>query len=394
MVRKTFGRFLRKKWNNLPKGSGSRKTFRHRYNEGARVHNLKTLTSHCHGINLLYLLGVSGSGKSSLAFDTIYAEGQRRYVESLSSYARQFLERMEKPDVDLIQGISPAIAIEQKTTSRNPRSTVATTSEIYDYFACFWAHRTDVLPRVRKIGEARYGEHCGWPAPARIGRDKSVRDVPNAWSSGKNKWKRKLMYSRSAGFSGLWWMMSLLIWMKALSKQKSKKGINILVDRLLIRKKWCGKYDSTCRFCTNSVWGRKRICFWLLFWNRSSFSGSHSILNVWKTISAMKIRNRDSSRLIIRLELVRRARDSDELSVSTWILLCRILTRRFGMEQILPWTFPRWRENLIDLLRIAKDVGVPVDIPFGELTKEQRAIIMNGCKGFDGIYKYFQIHRT
>src|SRR3970040_905373 len=100
---------------------------------GARVHNLKNISLEIPRNKLIVITGVSGSGKSSLAFDTIYAEGQRRYVESLSSYARQFLERMEKPDVDLIQGISPAIAIEQKTTSRNPRSTVASTSEIYDY---------------------------------------------------------------------------------------------------------------------------------------------------------------------------------------------------------------------------------------------------------------------
>ncbi len=100
---------------------------------GARVHNLKNVSLELPRNTLIVLTGVSGSGKSSLAFDTIYAEGQRRYVESLSSYARQFLERMDKPDVDLIQGISPAMAIEQKTNTRNPRSTVGTTTEVYDY---------------------------------------------------------------------------------------------------------------------------------------------------------------------------------------------------------------------------------------------------------------------
>ena len=93
---------------------------------GARVHNLKNISLNLPRNKLIVITGVSGSGKSSLAFDTIYAEGQRRYVESLSSYARQFLERMDKPDVDLIQGISPAMAIEQKTNTRNPRSTVGT----------------------------------------------------------------------------------------------------------------------------------------------------------------------------------------------------------------------------------------------------------------------------
>ncbi|MDB5374520.1 MAG: uvrA, partial [Belnapia sp.] len=106
---------------------------------GARTHNLKNLDLDLPRGTLTVITGLSGSGKSSLAFDTIYAEGQRRYVESLSAYARQFLQLMQKPDVDSIEGLSPAISIEQKTTSRNPRSTVATVTEIYDYMRLLWA---------------------------------------------------------------------------------------------------------------------------------------------------------------------------------------------------------------------------------------------------------------
>jgi excinuclease ABC subunit A len=101
--------------------------------KGARVHNLKNIDLELPRDRLIVISGLSGSGKSSLAFDTIFAEGQRRYVESLSAYARQFLGRMDKPDVDYIEGLSPAISIEQKTTNRNPRSTVGTITEIYDY---------------------------------------------------------------------------------------------------------------------------------------------------------------------------------------------------------------------------------------------------------------------
>src|SRR5919107_1183512 len=107
---------------------------------GARVHNLKEIDVDIPRDQLVVITGLSGSGKSSLAFDTLYAEGQRRYVESLSAYARQFLEQMEKPDVDLIEGLSPAISIEQKTTGSNPRSTVGTVTEIYDYLRLLFAN--------------------------------------------------------------------------------------------------------------------------------------------------------------------------------------------------------------------------------------------------------------
>ena len=106
---------------------------------GAREHNLKDFNIELPRDKLIVITGLSGSGKSSLAFDTVYAEGQRRYVESLSAYARQFLEMMQKPDVDSIEGLSPAISIEQKTTSRNPRSTVGTVTEIYDYLRLLFA---------------------------------------------------------------------------------------------------------------------------------------------------------------------------------------------------------------------------------------------------------------
>ena len=109
------------------------------YIKGARVNNLKNIDVRIPQGKLVVITGVSGSGKSSLAFDTLYAEGQRRYVESLSTYARQFLGRMAKPDCDFIEGISPAIAIEQKVSSRNPRSTVGTSTEIYDYLRMLFA---------------------------------------------------------------------------------------------------------------------------------------------------------------------------------------------------------------------------------------------------------------
>ena len=117
--------------------------------KGARTHNLRNIDLDIPRDKLVIITGLSGSGKSSLAFDTLYAEGQRRYVESLSAYARQFLSMMEKPDVDHIEGLSPAISIEQKSTSHNPRSTVGTITEIYDYLRLLYA----------RVGEPRCPTH-------------------------------------------------------------------------------------------------------------------------------------------------------------------------------------------------------------------------------------------
>src|SRR5687768_13534864 len=141
---------------------------------GARTHNLKNIDVTLPAGTLVIVTGVSGSGKSSLAFDAIYAEGQRRYVESLSAYARQFLERMEKPDVDRIEGICPAIAIRQKNSVRNPRSTVGTMTEIHDYMRLLFARvgRTycrqcgqEVTRETAEVVARRLGE---LPAGARI----------------------------------------------------------------------------------------------------------------------------------------------------------------------------------------------------------------------------------
>src|SRR6202162_5816220 len=137
---------------------------------GAREHNLKNVTLSIPRDKLVVFTGLSGSGKSSLAFDTIYAEGQRRYVESLSAYARQFLGQMEKPDVDYIEGLSPAISIDQKGANRNPRSTVGTQTEIYDYLRLLYARAgTPHCPNCGRVIERQSAGQIAdsiltWPA--------------------------------------------------------------------------------------------------------------------------------------------------------------------------------------------------------------------------------------
>ena len=147
---------------------------------GARQHNLKNINVEIPRNTLTVITGLSGSGKSSLAFDTIYAEGQRRYVETLSAYARQFLDQMERPDVDAIDGLSPSISIEQKTTSRSPRSTVGTITEIYDYLRLLYSSDgRAALPAVRAADLAPVGRPdraAGHGAEARGPRDDAGAD--------------------------------------------------------------------------------------------------------------------------------------------------------------------------------------------------------------------------
>lgn len=203
---------------------------------GARQHNLKNISLEIPRERLVVITGLSGSGKSSLAFDTIYAEGQRRYVESLSAYARQFLEQMEKPDVDSIEGLSPAISIEQKTTSKNPRSTVGTVTEIYDYLRLLFA----------RIGRP-YCYQCGreiTPQTVQQIVDRLVQLPPNSRvhvlaplaRGRKGEYRKELLDLRKAGFIRARIDGTLRDLADDIALPKNvKHTIEVLVDRLVIR---------------------------------------------------------------------------------------------------------------------------------------------------------------
>src|SRR3954451_15113767 len=203
---------------------------------GAREHNLKDIDVDIPRETLTVITGLSGSGKSSLAFDTIYAEGQRRYVESLSAYARQFLEMMQKPDVDHIEGLSPAISIEQKTTSRNPRSTVATVTEIYDYMRLLWA----------RVG-VPYSPATGLPISAQtvsqmVDRVMALPEGTRHYllapvvRGRKGEYRKELAEWQKAGFTrvridGVFYAIEDA---PALDK-KYKHDIEVVVDRIVVR---------------------------------------------------------------------------------------------------------------------------------------------------------------
>lgn len=203
---------------------------------GAREHNLKNIDVTIPREKLVVFTGLSGSGKSSLAFDTIYAEGQRRYVESLSSYARQFLGQMEKPDVDYIEGLSPAISIDQKTTSKNPRSTVGTVTEIYDYLRLLYARigiphcpkcgkevkRQTIDQIVDKVMELKEGTRIQILAPVIRGK--------------KGEHKKVFENAKKSGFVRVKADGELYELSEEINLKKTvKHNIEIVVDRLIVR---------------------------------------------------------------------------------------------------------------------------------------------------------------
>ena len=204
--------------------------------KGARAHNLKNVDVELPRDSLVVFTGLSGSGKSSLAFDTIYAEGQRRYVESLSSYARMFLGQMEKPDVDYIEGLSPAISIDQKTTSKNPRSTVGTVTEIFDYLRLLYARigiphcpvcgreirQQTVDEIVDRIAALPEGTKIQLLAPIVRGR--------------KGQYAKELENARTAGYARARIDGEMHDLLEPITLDKNKKHtIEIVVDRLVVR---------------------------------------------------------------------------------------------------------------------------------------------------------------
>ena len=210
--------------------------------KGAREHNLKSVDIDLPRDRLVVITGLSGSGKSSLAFDTIYAEGQRRYVESLSAYARQFLELMQKPDVDHIEGLSPAISIEQKTTSRNPRSTVGTVTEIYDYMRLLWA----------RVG-VPYSPATGLPITAQtvsqmvdrvlaLPEDTRLMLMAPVVRGRKGEYRREIAEWKKAGFQRLRVNGEVVDIEEAPALDKKyKHDIDVVVDRLVVRPDLAGR---------------------------------------------------------------------------------------------------------------------------------------------------------
>ena len=204
--------------------------------KGARVNNLKNIDVEIPRDKLIVFTGLSGSGKSSLAFDTIYAEGQRRYVESLSSYARQFLGQMEKPNVETIEGLSPAISIDQKTTSKNPRSTVGTVTEIYDYLRLLYA-RVGV-PHCpvcgKEISQQTTDQIVDRVMALPVGS--KIQVLSPVVKSRKGEHTKELEHARKQGYVRVRIDGNMYDLSEEIKLEKNKKHmIEIVVDRLVVK---------------------------------------------------------------------------------------------------------------------------------------------------------------
>ena len=384
---------------------------------GARVHNLKNIDFEIPLNQLTVVTGVSGSGKSSLAFDTIYAEGQRRYVESLSAYARQFLERIEKPDVDVIEGIAPAVAIRQKNTTRNPRSTVATATEIYDYLRLLFARvgRTfclkcggevkkdtvdEVAAAVLALGEGTrlnvlFPLRAPLAAPPTAAaklksRKKAKAENEIEAAAGADLLKSRLFELRKAGFNRLYQKGQTFEFStpESLLDVNFAEPVFLLVDRLALSPEVRARLVDAVEIAYRE-------------------SGEVVLETAPRDEQApqqLRFAQRfECKRCLIRYEepeprlfsfnnpygACPRCQGFGNTIDFDMDLVVPDKQKSLGEGAIDPWTKPKYRPLFADLRRFAKLHDIPLDTPWAELEPAQRQLVMEGDGRFPGLNGFF-----
>lgn len=353
--------------------------------KGAREHNLKDISLELPRNKLVVFTGVSGSGKSSLVFDTIYAEGQRRYVESLSSYARQFLERINKPDVDFINGISPAVAIEQKQGARNPRSTVGTSTEIYDYlrllFArigktiCFDCGKEVIKDSVKTVSEWLESQeedlkfYLGFPLHSHA--DRSVKD------------EFQLLIKR--GFFRVFSGNRLIDLNEDKLLPKTKENVFVVVERLKVKSGRVRELHADS-FETTFKEGEGRLVL--------INADTNSIKTFTQFYECCGIRYEEPEPRFFSF--------NNPFGACP---VCEGFGKTIGIDfnlvapdpklsilegAIAPWRSVKYSKYQRDLIKIAPKNNIPIDIPFENLNERQISIIKTGCQGFIGTDKFFK----
>ncbi|MFB3815222.1 MAG: excinuclease ABC subunit UvrA [Terriglobales bacterium] len=409
---------------------------------GARVHNLKNIDFEIAHNTLTVVTGVSGSGKSSLAFDTIYAEGQRRYVESLSAYARQFLERIEKPDADVIDGIAPAVAIRQKNTTRNPRSTVATATEIYDYLRLLFARvgrtfcvqcgaevREDTVDQVADAILA-LGEdtrlNALFPITAAPAREpekpqRGRRSKKPAAPSNVELLKERLFELRKRGFNRLFQNGEIYEFStpESLLDINFEQPVFVLVDRIVVAA------DQRSRIVDAVESGYREageVIFETVPRPRSEQTGpaaETAALPLEAALLAKESAGPAAGTAALQLRFAQRFEckqcriryeppEPRLFSFNNPYGACPRCqgfgnTIDFDLDLVIPdkrktlaegvvepWTKPKYRPFHTELKRYAKERGIPLDVPWEQLSTEHRRIVIEGEGRFWGVRGFFE----
>ncbi len=361
---------------------------------GARVHNLKNINVEIPRNSLTVMTGVSGSGKSSLAFDTIYAEGQRRYVESLSSYARQFLDRMEKPDVDVIQGISPAMAIEQKTNSRNPRSTVGTTTEVYDYLRLLFARigrtfcptcgtevRRDSVRTVHEALDREIAAHEG-DVPLKLFVTFPLMRHKN------DSLETTIGNLKKEGFFRLLIDNEVVdLHETELPAKQQTAELLVLVDRIQYRR--TGDNSRIADSVETSFVSGGGQCVLVI-----TDSGKRLSFNQnFECNTCHTLFEEPEPRLFSFNNPFGACPECQGFGRSVGIDLDLVIPdKRKSLRDgaVVPWTTPKFKHNMKDLYAVAPSLGLRVDVPYTDLHDRERSLILNGHGQFDGILGFFR----
>ena len=384
---------------------------------GARVHNLKNISFEIPHNAITVVTGVSGSGKSSLAFDTIYAEGQRRYIESLSSYARQFLERIEKPDVDEISGIAPAIAIKQKNATRNPRSNVATATEIYDYLRLLYARagrtfctrcggeiRRDAIDSITsrvlalEPGRRFYVLYrLSLPEPVKKPARKSASATPAAAPAQpppRSNVQQALLDLQKRGFNRLYQSGQVHEFSspETLLDVDFSQPVYVLVDRLIISPEIRSRLADSVEICYREGKGEAILEFPPSDMHPQSedivFSDRFECKKCGIAYQEPEPRLFSFNNPYGACPRCQGFGNTIDFDIDL-VIPDRGKSINEGVVQ--PWTKPRYRQLWQDLKRFARSRGIPLDVPFRQLTAEQRDTIIEGDEDadFPGVNGFF-----
>ena len=380
---------------------------------GARVHNLKNITVEIPHNALTVVTGVSGSGKSSLAFDTVYAEGQRRYVESLSAYARQFLERMEKPDVDEISGIAPAVAIRQKNSTRNPRSTVATSTEIYDYLRLFFARcgQTFCIKCGVEVRRDSPDEIANRILALKLGRRFYVLYTlkvvaPESQASGKKPSKKKvtapaadvlrpaLLELQKRGFNRLYQDGTIHEFSspETLLDVNFAKPVYVLVDRLAVNQESRTRLVDSIEICYREGGGEAILEFVADSAGnpaeRLAFNERFECKNDGTLYQEPEPRLFSFNNPYGACPRCQGFGNTIDFDLS---LVVPDASKSLDDGAIEPWTKPRYKVLMQEARKWARAQGIPTNVPWRQLSAEQQRLILEGdpANKYDGVKGFF-----